>query len=360
MAAISSLIQSVICNVSNQKRQLSLYNVPPQRFNLTSPYPKYTSFQLDMRRKIEILKYNNSKQNTKTNNFTKKQKFAYLANNISSRLSQSVIAKSKITVCNVDKTIPTSSTKCNIPGPPIILQYDPSVPLYNYINDRVYSIANEIKDIYSFYTKNSVVFTDNYPYIVYPDTNTLIQTRSETIGVLIINSGMNELNYSIPIKIPISIWFSGSIGCGYDAYGNLINNTPVISSDYINIHIINATINLYYNNNISQSLNVNSQNLLDCSFNLTNVNEQFYAIQFIGMIEQEIIINNSDNTIYNVELVFNYNYNNTNGLSKLDFFQTGIYANLSNVYSSNYIHNCVLNSLPATNYSKSSFVQYEN
>jgi hypothetical protein len=69
------------------KSQAALNNIPPIRMNLLSPYPKYERFDLDMRRKVEILKYDNNNSNTKTNNFTKNQKWSMLINGVSANAS---------------------------------------------------------------------------------------------------------------------------------------------------------------------------------------------------------------------------------------------------------------------------------
>jgi hypothetical protein len=99
-----------------------------------------------MRRKAEILKYTSSQQNSKTNTLTKNQLFANIARNINA-ISQYQINDPSYTnlVCEEDKTKPTLSSSCDIPGPPILLQYDPTVPLYNYINsNRSSAITNNI------------------------------------------------------------------------------------------------------------------------------------------------------------------------------------------------------------------------
>ena len=58
-------------NIFNQRRKMQLLNIPPTRYTPISPYPQFTQFQLNMRRKVEILKYSASNTNSKTNNFTK-------------------------------------------------------------------------------------------------------------------------------------------------------------------------------------------------------------------------------------------------------------------------------------------------
>lgn len=137
---------SEICNILRPilqtKQNLALSNVPPTRFDIVSPYPQYSSFQLNMRRKVEILKYSSSQQNTKTNGLTKKQKYAYLAKNKNTISEYQINQPYENRDCNED--IPTLSTSCDVPGPPIILQYEPSVPLYNYgISVRSYAITNK-------------------------------------------------------------------------------------------------------------------------------------------------------------------------------------------------------------------------
>jgi len=76
----------------NQRNEYNYYNTPPARVETTSPYPKNTANELNMRRKAEILKYKNNSQNTKTNNFTQKQIYAMLSRVIVNELSQYTIS----------------------------------------------------------------------------------------------------------------------------------------------------------------------------------------------------------------------------------------------------------------------------
>lgn len=80
--------------ILDQKRQYALFNVAPPRAETISPYstnPNLTKAQFDMRRKAEILKHSNNRQNTKTNNLTKKQHWAMLARGNGTRISQYAI-----------------------------------------------------------------------------------------------------------------------------------------------------------------------------------------------------------------------------------------------------------------------------
>lgn len=123
---------SLECVMSNDRNIVALNNIPPTRITTLSPYPTYSRAQLDMRRKIEILKYQNVTTNTKTNNFSKKQQWSMLVNGVTKNASQATISGNAVSQCLLDDLIPTLSSSCDVPGSSIVLQYDPSIPLYNY------------------------------------------------------------------------------------------------------------------------------------------------------------------------------------------------------------------------------------
>ena len=118
---------SAACSARTNK---FLNNVPPTRYTPLNPYPKNTQMQLDMRRKCEILKYAGS-GSQQTSSLSKKKQYANLVTNIGARGNQYT--------CSQDRTIPTLTTACDVPGPIQTLIYDPSMNLYNYsyqINTR--------------------------------------------------------------------------------------------------------------------------------------------------------------------------------------------------------------------------------
>jgi hypothetical protein len=116
------------------RTNIALNNVPPTRINIVSPYPSFTRPQLDMRRKVEILKYSNNNSSSKTNNFSKKQQWSMLVNGITKNSSQAIVSSElpEVLECPLDDLIPTSSSSCDVPGKSILLQLDPTIPLYNY------------------------------------------------------------------------------------------------------------------------------------------------------------------------------------------------------------------------------------
>ena len=70
---ITSSSSSTTDNACKQRKINMLFNIPPVRLEKAkSPYPTYTSQQLNMRRKVEILKY--KKNSTQGNRLTSKQK----------------------------------------------------------------------------------------------------------------------------------------------------------------------------------------------------------------------------------------------------------------------------------------------
>lgn len=143
---------NVMAFVCQQRLQAQLTNVPPPRNELqASPYELgFTKTQLDMRRKVEILQYRGIRQNSKTNNPTRSQKWSNFIRN-GSGVSQSVIQQIVQNedpideLCPTDKYIPKPTSSSDIPGPIIDLVYDPNVPLYNYQQDTLALGTSELE-----------------------------------------------------------------------------------------------------------------------------------------------------------------------------------------------------------------------
>ena len=243
MTTINTSVQSQLnsayiadCSTINilldQRRKLKFFNTPPPRYTPISPYPQYTSEQLNMRRKIEILKYNNSVQNTKTNNLTKKETYALLARGSGNQYSQTTIQQAivnpmDLSACVVNDTKPTWSTACGIPGKPFILQYDPNVPLYNYINDATqdanYATAPDTDTtIVKMYTLNQLEYLYLQQKILAPDSTNNVdygnninrQTRTLPVGNIVNTKFLKPQLLSYNLSIPIGIWMIGVKGFG--------------------------------------------------------------------------------------------------------------------------------------------------
>ena len=138
---IANLAIQSICNI---RRIQSLNNIPASRIELeVSPYSTgLRKFDLDMRRKAEILKYQNAY--LQTNSLSKKQKWSQLTNGNTEKVSSAYL-KSLIS-CN-DSLIYTNPSASNVPPDPNVpfLYNDETVPLYHLIdpkNTRAYGIIN--------------------------------------------------------------------------------------------------------------------------------------------------------------------------------------------------------------------------
>ena len=144
---------SQLCKTSQNAQQ----NLPPPvRFNLYNPYigSKYTKYDLDMRRKAEILQYKSNVSNTQTNKLTKKQIWSLISNGGYNQLTQTQLNNAVpvgnniriVRDCSLNNLIPTPTSSCNVPGPIVYLYNDETVPLYNYNeteNNRSYGIINQ-------------------------------------------------------------------------------------------------------------------------------------------------------------------------------------------------------------------------
>jgi hypothetical protein len=350
----------LITPILSQRRQASYYNILPPRLEIISPYPLYTNHQLNMRRKVEILKYSNSQQNTKTNNPTKKQHFANLVRNTgvsATKVSQYSINQQSNLVCLTDKMTPTLTTASDVPGPPMILKYEPDVPLYNYGNfmsNRSYaSVTPEIDAVYNFYTENIVELVGGNIYSLIPDE--VFQndvdanyTYTGTLGSLVIRDNPISSVYNFNITTPISIWFNSSIKSTIPN-GDLYNNKATLPSTnnvFLTIHINSVQMLVYYNDTVVKQVTVvndsNSITFVDTICNLNSVNSVFYAIQYVGMLRiNNLSLDTPPRTTYTFKYVVSYSYNSNTVNTYLDFIQTGVYANLESAFHPEYLRNCI-------------------
>lgn len=141
-------MSDIFCTIDANRKKGLLFNVPPVRFTPISPYelnPSLTQYQLDMRRKVEILKY---KKNT-VGSMTKKQVFTQAIKGATQRrnFSQTQIAELQNGLGSPVVCPPTISTAAGVPGPAFYLSLDPNVPLYNYEVTRTYATENKEDEV---------------------------------------------------------------------------------------------------------------------------------------------------------------------------------------------------------------------
>jgi hypothetical protein len=294
-----------------QQRILAQINrIPPIRFTPPNPYEngRFSKLQLDMRRKVEILKYSANKSSTQTNNMTKKEKFALLVRGGMSRTS--AVIQSNIIDCSADQYIPTPTTASDVPGPLMYLYADDSVPLYNYsdYNSRSYPFFDE---------------TDQQPWQFVVKSNTLVYDNgTSNIYYLIINNHINQPRYKYTIVTPIGIAVAGSIPNQY--------SLPLGFSGNIQINLVSATLLVYYGDGLAKSIDtttVLTNFIMDVGVQTANAGT-FSATSFLGnLIFPNIELYTAPTYVYNIILSVNLTTTPSNtGLIKY----TALVANITN------------------------------
>lgn len=261
-----------------KQRTIALqYNVPLPRFTPINPYVTYTKFQLDMRRKAEILKYSANKSSTQTNNLTKKQSYALLARGSLPTPTQATLQSGSVN-CDIDQTIPTPSSSCNVPGPIVYLYEDPTVPLYNYsdFNTRTYPEA---------------VPTDNVIWKIVGFSDVVLQSRTQgNLFYLIISNYIELPKHTFDMSVPVGITISGTRKSG-------------ILPANITASVKSMTLTIYYNSSIVSTIqtpNVGNNTGLNIVFDVSNSTPgAFKVTQYLGTINiNEIELFTSPTYVY--------------------------------------------------------------
>ena len=250
-----------ICTILEQRRQLALLRKPANRYEgLANPYNGvFTKEQLDMRRKAEILQYKKSSSNT--GQMTKLGKYAKLFN-----------VSGNNNICPLDIYLPTQSSSSDVPGPIVTLQYDDSVPLYNYASDA---------DNYANLTPDA-----NAPFQLYAENNILIANNSTTsVASLIINNPSTSSS-SFAVSIPIGIYSSASVSG---------------SSVYIARFVISSlTFGVYYNGTLVPGTQQTYTNFSNKFVRITSnsLNTVFSGALYLGCITKTVTLPTQKGFVY--------------------------------------------------------------
>jgi len=320
------------CNNSellfNQRRKMQLLNIPPTRYTPTSPYPAFMQSQLDMRRKVEILKYSAKNTNSKTNNFTKSENWAQLIRGNYQRRTipqYDILQATKnnnILDCSSNSSVLTPTSSSGVPGPVVYLYEDPNVPLYNYNVVRSYSILDEN----NFQKWNTNAYND----IISNNGNEILLT------LLGISKYIDKPRYTFNIQTSVGIYVVGKINStGY--------STPLSFS------ITNITCNIYYNNNIVLIPTVTYSGLTNLNVNIGNsqTNQEFNASLHVGNITiNNFNLDTLNNMVYDIKLTFTVSQTSS---SEPSFTVTnfGAYCNLSQ-NNLNIATNCIISGTQST------------
>jgi len=285
---VSDTTSVVTCNAITQLRRSNIPTTVPIRFDPVSPYSQYTQDQLAMRRKAEILQYNANKQNTKQNGTTKKQAFSYLANNPQISASTNSITTRKVCDQNLI-SVPTSSS--NVPGPIQYLYMDPSVPLYNYNDNRNYNLFIQTD------TRKWNIFT-------YTDVE-LSETNDKTVMSIYVRNGIENNYTTFSLVEPVSITVSGS--------NNTITDYDLdFSRNTVSIAVTQVVFQIHYNTTpiqtitVSNPTNASTTNKLSVLYLDTSKSgsNPFSASIFIGNLElNNVVLYTPPNIIYDINIL---------------------------------------------------------
>lgn len=274
MSSTESTDQQTVCNLLAQRHRFLSLLTPPPRYTPISPYPTYTKPQLDMRRKIEILQY--KKNSTQTNQPTKSQSWAQLAN---AKTNSAV-------VCSKNPYTPTSTTACDVPGPPIELSYDPTVPLYNYQTGQ---------DVYANFVESTVI---PWSFVMAAEdisSGVVVTTANETmLGTLLIRE-INEHQSAFQFTIPIGLYVSGT--------QSGISGT---------IQITNAVLNVYNYTGTTETtpyLSIPVTNSLAAkTLSFVSGASSFYGSQYIGNLMVPVTLRSFYGFVYDFKLYVELEY----------------------------------------------------
>lgn len=224
----------------------------------------YTKAQLDMRRKAEVLQYKKSNSQT-TGQMTKRGKYAKLFN-----------VAGNNNICPLDLYLPTPSSSSNVPGPVTILQYNESVPLYNYASDA---------DNYADLNPDA-----NAQFQLYAENNILVSNGSKvTVARLLINNPSNAKSI-FTVTIPIGIYISADVS-GSSIYESVARITSV-------------SIGAYYNGTLVTGTNETFTSFSDKNVKITSASSKsvFSGTLYLGCLTTTITLPTQKGFIYELRM----------------------------------------------------------
>lgn len=344
---------NVICAQRSQRRA---NKVPPIRLTLTSPYPQFTQNQIDMRRKAEILKYDNSNQNKRltknekwrqaVNKNTRNQMYSALVNYDAS--GNYTVTRKYSRVCPDDRFISTPTYACDVPGPIMNLTYNSDVPLYNYATyNRSYSIINTNLSL----SNNSTVENDT----AFPDG------RENLLTALYLGTNITRYTNVYNFTIPIGMYFVATqlYPAALNRPLSFLNNSLNITSVKINVYYGDSLVNpkttprVYLSNSGTKyDFVTNNPPPINFNINFTPIKKEDSVnfSLFSGTLHIENLeLITSPGFVYNIKAVFSLTSSISNIIfnSTFAYYSYGVTSNLS-LKNASVTQNCSIN--PPDNY----------
>ena len=373
----TGLSVNVLCD---QRKKQMIFNAPQARYTPINPYNGvFTKEQLDMRRKAEILKFNNTSSTSKTNNLTKAQKFAQIVSGKAQKqnyqdrtittidqngiyntvnvkypnkliinkalqsdigaveilgntgyFTYSILPNGFLVNCQQDNLIPTPTYASGIPGPITTLIDDESVPLYNYTNTTINNAAysqSQIADNATMWKVNSL------------KNIKLLTNNSVNVGSVLIKPNVEENSYVFTLEIPIGVYDIGNPGVnGGSARITITDIALVVKYSGSTVQQSNINISLT-KNSFNSKISVNYTELS----NPINGYNYFADLDIINI--SGILLNTTPGYIYDFYLTLNINSVNSNST----FNNYSIVSNYSNDNTVSKMYLLTSKLLPPTN-----------
>lgn len=303
-------LAACLANQQNLKNS-RLFNIPPFRYTPVSPYNgTVTQFDLDMRRKAEILKYNKNANGK----FTQKQLWKQSVNGSLQRRTYSQSSVQNILAggqCEDLSKLPTPSSSSGVPGPIINLYYDPSINLYNYsTNPNAYATENyEEKDM----------------WLVKYDEDIL--SLNPIVFILNIRKPIDKTIYNYSFSVPVALYIYGS------SFGHI--GSPDVSGNFsASVTINSISVNYGGQPIIVNQPTIDYTNLTQTVVGKTNTYNTagpFNGAIYIGTVSVSnlVLLTNQDNTY---DIIFNYTIT-FNTQTNIDVISASMYTNLGAVFS---------------------------
>ena len=299
-------------NSVDQKNRFKLFNIPANRYDnlANNPYTKinpatslpYTKFDLDMRRKAEILKHASNRTSTQTNNLTQAQIYAqamqtgsYQKRTYSNQFIAENTVNGIVQVCPPGVIIKTPSSASDVPGN-LLLYDDPAIPLYNLVNDNTtasYGIINQEVDPYGYgfqYTNEKNILSTSVPSTIFT--------------TYMFNSNLPY--YIFSFSTPTIIKFQGGLNSGYSTTSGPLTFQIQLNSLSVNVNYSRSPI--YIRQTINYNINnypITNQPILNISVDPNSIT--FNGSFYLGVFNvSNIVLPTSLGYIYDFQLSISY------------------------------------------------------
>ncbi len=313
-------MSGTLCDLLARRRAILNNRKAPIRLEIENPYfdngvrNSLTSRDLAMRRKAEILQYNNT--SSVQGKLTQAQRYKQTVENIgrtSTRIVDATVFN--ISTCTKDLYLTTSSSRSDVPGPPIDLSYNPDVPLYGY------STSAQQLGIPNIGSLEAWTF----------NTGTNIQAPSGEWVTFIrifhnidnIDSEQENKDYEFVMDIPIGLYVAGDIS-GNDITQH--SNSSSISNIEVRIldHLGNV---LESESDLTNTFNDMSMNDISMNYEIDSSNN-FYAIKYLGNLSFSPALNIETLSYYEIQFKFGIENDDTNEY-ETDSYVSSVYMNLT-------------------------------